>query len=1538
MLRKKLLILITLALLTQAGFLIADPILDVSWDEEIGFPEFIDWNMAFDDVFNGGPYSISVTIRNAGDADLIIQDITCDMQEFYAEPLELTLEPDQTSEVDFIFEAINPDEYASIMQIVWNSPDGEAFGIPVIAQAFEPPGWGDPPDHIEEDMMTGEIVQRVFTIDNEGGTPLRFRIEHEMVGEPDRDFDQRSIRSSSFTSPYRDRRSNPDDMGYEWRDNLENDGPEYEWLNMNDYDNVREFRLADDQNTGSIDIGWEFPFWDRVFDQVHVDSDGWMSFSYEGNDIRVDPQEYPCRANGRQENTIAIFNTDYTQGTRVGVWSNDRDQAIIWWEGNNRHHHQMILSEDGSVVMQYGQNTQDRGCWGVGVNLGDGDHGWFISGNDRNYLTDGRTIAFGPPETWRSWLSYEPTEGIIDPGESEDIIVTIDATGLIGGDYEADLMIYTNDPANPEIVVSISVYVHYHHIIPVEWPEEFGYPDVVDFNGGFDEVFAGERYSVPVVITNVGTDPMIIEDAGSNHGYFHVDWEGIEIEIGEEFETEIIFEPEEAGEFDGIIFMAYDDGRFREYEIDVHAEALDPPQLGELPDEIEEILLSGEAEEHVIELTNEGGSPLRFQIEHEIIGEPDRDSEQRSIRSTNPKSPFRDRRGGPDEMGYEWRDNFDENRPEFEWIDLAEFEGVSHYRMGDDQTIGPFQLNWEFPYYDHSSDRIWICSDGWISPTWGGYTRRFPNYPTDQFGDMWTHSGLDWLGANHPGMFWTNDEDLAIVTYGPNYEGQGMEHQVIINRDGKIKFQYFNGWQHDNRFKAQAFVGFNAAVDGQAFGFTACPRGHGQHYLRNGLVIAFGPQDTWHSWLSYEPTEGVIEPGESEDITITIDATDLIGGLYEACLLIDTNDPGNPRLEVMIILEVHAPHWIPIEWDEQLGFPDVLDFNCAFDEMHVGERYSVPVAISNTGMDVLTVLSVNCENPYFSADWEDIEIEIGESIEAEITFEAEEAGDYDAEIVIEFDVHNLNEYEINVHAIAGEAFDPEHFIDFVETGTSHRITITNLTMEDDRVSSGWEIGIFTPDDILTGGEVWYRGGRLTLSAYGDDPETDEVEGFDEGEYIRIRAWDRESGREYQARPEVEDGELLWEDGGETILSLEVADDLYGFLLDEGWNLMSIDIYPDERYYGEDEERGPDIVLMFDAAMPDYIGTLILVKTEDGLFWAPAWAMCILPFWDLTEGYMMDLGEARELFWYGELIPPDTEIPIEEGWNYIAYFPEYQLPCNVPDFYAFESILEELVIAKDYEGRFCVPQFEFSNLPPLRAGKGYQVRVSEEVVLTYPPEPEEEELASHKPTQHGLIHFDRVEVTGSNMSLLLRGEILQTGSEIGVYSKAGRLVGSSAITENGICGLAVWGDDQSTEIIDGLSDKESLELRLWNSADNSEIVIVDKSDTNPVYLTDNFIVLDVSEKLEIPEKYCLSEAFPNPFNSRVQLNYELPEASMVSIRVFDTSGRLVATLADGDVEAGTHSVMWNGKDNPSGIYLIRVNMGGVNITKKVALIR
>jgi hypothetical protein len=90
--------------------------------------------------------------------------------------------------------------------------------------------------------------------------------------------------------------------------------------------------------------------------------------------------------------------------------------------------------------------------------------------------------------------------------------------------------------------------------------------------------------------------------------------------------------------------------------------------------------------------------------------------------------------------------------------------------------------------------------------------------------------------------------------------------------------------------------------------------------------------------------------------------------------------------------------------------------------------------------------------------------------------------------------------------------------------------------------------------------------------------------------------------------------------------------------------------------------------------------------------------------------------------------------------------------------------------------------------------------------------------------------------------------------------------------------------------------------------------------------------------EIPEGFALEQNYPNPFNPTTAIRYSIGEAGMTTLRVFDMLGRVVATLVNQDMPAGTHNVTFNADQLGSGVYLYELTSGNVRLTNKMTLVK
>jgi hypothetical protein len=414
---------------------------------------------------------------------------------------------------------------------------------------------------------------------------------------------------------------------------------------------------------------------------------------------------------------------------------------------------------------------------------------------------------------------------------------------------------------------------------------------------------------------------------------------------------------------------------------------------------------------------------------------------------------------------------------------------------------------------------------------------------------------------------------------------------------------------------------------------------------------------------------------------------------------------------------------------------------------------------------------------------------------------------------------------------------------------------------------------------------------------------------------------------------------------ETLVALSGSGDGLTITLHESWNLISINISPPEEFYEENDNRGPDVILMMEQLRIDEDNHhVLLMKDEDGRFYFPAFGFNNIPYWDLTEGYQVKVDQDVEAVWIGEPIPADSDIWLDEGWNIIPYFPTYNLDAGSPDYYVLSPIIEVVEMAKNNIGRFMTPEFNFSNMPPWRETQGYQVKVTEDVRLNYPEMQDELASVSEGSINRPLRGDWTVTPTGHNMSVLINsisGKSLNSGSQVGVLSSEGMVVGSGFVDEEGRCGLVVWGDDPATPEIDGLEANEAFTLRVWDAEREFETVPeIERylSGKTLQYQLNGLAVIDLDTRSQIPTEYFLASAYPNPFNSATKISYGLPEDATVSVRIFDITGRLVTLLLNDNQSPGTYSMVWNASELSSGVYILRLEAGNRKFIQKVVLMR
>ncbi|MBN1351492.1 carbohydrate binding domain-containing protein [candidate division KSB1 bacterium] len=98
------------------------------------------------------------------------------------------------------------------------------------------------------------------------------------------------------------------------------------------------------------------------------------------------------------------------------------------------------------------------------------------------------------------------------------------------------------------------------------------------------------------------------------------------------------------------------------------------------------------------------------------------------------------------------------------------------------------------------------------------------------------------------------------------------------------------------------------------------------------------------------------------------------------------------------------------------------------------------------------------------------------------------------------------------------------------------------------------------------------------------------------------------------------------------------------------------------------------------------------------------------------------------------------------------------------------------------------------------------------------------------------------------------------------------------------------------------------------------------------------VSETAVDVQSPEKFMLYQNYPNPFNSTTAISYYLPDASPITLSVYDAGGCLVSEIFNGRNAAGVHTLNWDASGQATGLYFIKLQAGAFSQTRKCLFIK
>jgi len=307
-------------------------------------------------------------------------------------------------------------------------------------------------------------------------------------------------------------------------------------------------------------------------------------------------------------------------------------------------------------------------------------------------------------------------------------------------------------------------------------------------------------------------------------------------------------------------------------------------------------------------LGNQGGSEMTFASEFRaptgapaapVATSPDVPRLPKGMVDTRVGAAVTRHIGAPDHFGHTWIDSDEPGGPAFQWVDISGI-GKKIPFLGDDIMTSRIPIGFSFPFFGGTFDTLRISSNGYIS-----FTSRASDYsnlplPDTQAPENMIAPYWDDLFAAYFSNTYVHSDGLRMVIEFQDYHplfadlDERLTFEIILDRSGEFRMQYLSMPGQTNI----GTVGFQNASrdDGSLIAFNT-------PYVHDRLAIRVTSRP---AWVTLDPGAGAVSPRGSVNIQAGIVTTGVGTGRYGTTLLLHSNDPVRPVVEVPIELRVLA--------------------------------------------------------------------------------------------------------------------------------------------------------------------------------------------------------------------------------------------------------------------------------------------------------------------------------------------------------------------------------------------------------------------------------------------------------------------------------------------------------------------------------------------------------------------------------------------------------------------------------------------------------
>lgn len=770
----------------------------------------------------------------------------------------------------------------------------------------------------------GETKTTTITVKNTGEYPLEYvfpRFSDETIGD---------VAAHKFGYSYESNLNGSDEFQYDGNPDL-----------LNETDITGQFNNNVWQSE-AVDLGFQFPFYGENYSRVYINDRGGVAFNQIDGNITCMVPVASCveglgyiSAFACSGNLSMGANSKITYGRQDGKFTvKYKDVLAPALDGGDQYtpvSFHMSLCADGSVEVyydDYDRTTTFNEGQNVFVGVADVDCAdpFVVTDNEAalegntlyQQITTGSAIRIVAPATSMVSQLSSPS-GVVGVGESKEITVTAKAVeGMYAGELKNNLTMLTNDPTTPSVNIALTANITGDGLVPVAQLDATS----VDFG----EVFRTATEIRPVLLSNNGTNDLVVTSVTVEGGKFTVPDDvakGFTIKPGYGKDIMITLPTETEGEVSDVLTVNYQDGTSA--QVTLSGNVIGCPEINVTPESVTVDTPYGTDMAQTLTVNNGGNEALTFSVE--------------------PNAWFNITNLETDEnssLGYIYKSKTDYDEIEYNWIDITNDPETEHQDFTyyiDKTDYYTVELPFEFPFYGKKYKTMYIYNTGFVSFSQHEDYKEFPappaTFPTTEtfytniIAPFWGNHSMDVSTTN--GTYYKAEDDRVIISYigYANSMMLGMDFQLILNRDGSYKFQYLLE---------------DGGVMSGVFGLAGMQDETGETGLRlpdqciaTGNAVEFYPVKTF-----------TVPAGGSVELPIEVLA-DSLGGNYETTLVMQTNVPTKPVVEI--------PMAISIQGEPNPVIPDAI-----VDEAVVGSNLTgyleTEFQVANTGSKAFKITNV----------------------------------------------------------------------------------------------------------------------------------------------------------------------------------------------------------------------------------------------------------------------------------------------------------------------------------------------------------------------------------------------------------------------------------------------------------------------------------------------------------------------------------------------------------------------------------------------------